>query len=147
MAHFAELDENNKVIRVIVLDNWRLLDENKEEVEQKGIDWLNEHIGGGRWIQTSYNGNFRGRYAGVDGYYDEEKDVFIHRKPTEFPSWVLIDDVWQPPIPCPSPVSESEWPAEWGQYTPFQHYWDEPSLSWKMPVFPRENGQPNGPGA
>ena len=76
MAHFAELDENNIVQRVIVVHNNELLDENGIELEQKGIDFCTNLLGG-RWIQTSYNANFRGIYAGIGHTYDETLDVFI----------------------------------------------------------------------
>jgi len=79
MAHFAELDENNIVQRVIVVHNNELLDENQNESEQKGIDFCVAHYGG-RWVQTSYNANFRGIYAGGGCIYDEALDVFIAPK-------------------------------------------------------------------
>lgn len=77
MAHFAELDENNIVIQVIVIDNNDCLDENGQESEAKGIEFCQNLLGGNKWIQTSYNHNFRGLYAGVGYKYDEENDVFI----------------------------------------------------------------------
>ena len=80
MAHFAELDSNNKVIRVIVVHNNELLDENGVEVEQNGIDFCNS-LFGGTWVQTSYNGNFRGCFAGAGMVYDADQDIF--RSPTE----------------------------------------------------------------
>ena len=76
MAHFAELDENNIVKRVIVVANEDILDENGQESEQKGIDLCHNMLGG-NWKQTSYNHNFRGRYAGVGWLYDEENDMFV----------------------------------------------------------------------
>jgi len=76
MAHFAELDENNIVQRVIVVHNNELLDENGIELEQKGIDFC-VNLFGGCWIQTSYNANFRGIYAGIGNIYDETIDEFI----------------------------------------------------------------------
>ena len=76
MAHFAELDENNIVTNVIVVHNNELLDKNKYESEQKGIDFCVTHFGG-RWVQTSYNANFRGVYAGIGYTYDEPSDVFV----------------------------------------------------------------------
>ena len=79
MAHFAELDENNIVQRVIVVHNNELLDENGMESEQKGIDFCIAHYGG-TWIQTSYNSNFRGNYAGGGYIYDPVKDEFIAPK-------------------------------------------------------------------
>lgn len=70
MAHFAELDENNKVLRVLVVDNSQ---------EHRGQEFLAVDCGlGGRWIQTSYNENFRGKFAGIGDIYDEVKDVFIN---------------------------------------------------------------------
>jgi len=68
MSHWAELDENNKVIRVTVGDND---DPNGDE----GYQWLIDNLGG-RWVQTSYNANFRGKYAGIGDTYDEVNDVF-----------------------------------------------------------------------
>ena len=76
MAHFAELDENNTVLRVIVVHNNELLDENGYESEQKGIDFCLAHYGG-RWIQTSYNALFRRIYAGAGCIYDEAMDEFV----------------------------------------------------------------------
>jgi hypothetical protein len=83
MAHFAEIDENNIVTRVIVVHNNELLDENGNESEQKGIDFCVAHYGG-TWIQTSYNNNFRGYYAGEGMIYDSANDVFVTPElPTE----------------------------------------------------------------
>ena len=79
MAHFAEIDENNVVLRVIVVHNNELLDEDDNESEQKGIDFCVAHYGG-TWIQTSYNGNFRGRFAGIGSIYDVARDVFYAPK-------------------------------------------------------------------
>lgn len=68
MAHFAEIDSENKVLRVLVVPN---------EVEDRGEDYLANEIGlGGRWIQTSYNAKIRGKYAGIGDIYDEDKDIF-----------------------------------------------------------------------
>lgn len=75
MAHFAELDDNNIVQRVIVVHNNELLIDGVES-EQKGIDFCVAHYGG-RWIQTSYNATFRGIYAGIGNIYDEALDVFV----------------------------------------------------------------------
>lgn len=76
MAHFAELDDNNIVQRVIVVHNNELLDANGNESEWNGIEFCVQHYGG-RWIQTSYNATFRGIYAGIGFYYDEALDVFV----------------------------------------------------------------------
>jgi hypothetical protein len=70
MSHWAELDDNNIVIRVVVCDND---DPNGDE----GYQWLLDNLGG-RWIQTSYNANFRGTFAAVGGRYDVTEDRFYN---------------------------------------------------------------------
>ena len=82
MAHFAELDQNNIVTRVIVVHNNELLNANNKESEQKGIDFCVAHYGG-TWIQTSYNNNFRGIYAGVGCSYDPVLDIFVPPEVTQ----------------------------------------------------------------
>lgn len=66
MAHWAELDDNNIVLRVTVGDN---------NEPDEGYGWLIQNLGG-RWVQTSYNANFRGKFAGIGDFYNEELDVF-----------------------------------------------------------------------
>jgi hypothetical protein len=73
MSHFAEIDENNTVLRVVVCDN---NDPNGDE----GYQWLLDNLGG-RWIKTSYNSKIRGKFAGIGDFYDEVNDVFV--KPIE----------------------------------------------------------------
>ena len=82
MAHFAQLDETNTVTQVIVVHNNELLDENNNESEQKGIDFC-VNLLGGTWIQTSYNANFRGNFAGIGSFYDPVNDVFVTPEPKE----------------------------------------------------------------
>ena len=115
MAHFAELDENNKVKQVVVVSNNELMDESGNESEQKGIDFC-VNLFGGRWIQTSYNGNIRKNYASIDSLYDPIKNVFIDPKP--FPSWVLNEDTvkWEAPVPFPND----------GKF----YAWDEENICW-----------------
>lgn len=93
MAHWAELDDNNEVIRVLVGDN-------NDPAGDEGYSWFVTNLGG-RWIQTSYNNNFRKQYAGIGYKYDAVADVFITPQP--FPSWSLDENHdWQPPIPYPN---------------------------------------------
>lgn len=108
MAHFAELDDNNKVKQVIVVHNNELLDELGNESEQKGIDFC-INLFGGRWIQTSYNANFRKNFAGIDFLYDPIRDAFISEK--LFESWILDEDTcnWVAPIPYPTDGKDYEW--------------------------------------
>ena len=73
MAHFAEIDSNNKVLRVLVVDNSQ---------EHRGQDFLANDLGlGGTWLQTSYNNNIRGKYAAIGDTYDSINDVFITPEP------------------------------------------------------------------
>lgn len=105
MAHWAEIDENNIVIRVLVGDN---NDPNGDE----GYQWLIDNLGG-TWIKTSYNNRIRKQYAGAGYKYDPEADVFIQPQP--FPSWTLDENFdWQPPKPKPEGI----------------YWWDEDSLEW-----------------
>lgn len=85
MAHFAELDNQNVVLRVIVVHNNELLD-NGVESEAKGVSFC-KSLFGGNWKQTSYNGNMRKNYAGIGFTYDPVRDVFIPPKPGD--KWVL----------------------------------------------------------
>lgn len=75
MAHFAKVNEDNFVEQVIVVNNEVLLDENGVEQESIGSKFC-EELFGGRWIQTSYNNNFRGMFAGVGIVYDPVADEF-----------------------------------------------------------------------
>lgn len=78
MAHFAKLDENNKVIEVIVVSNDDILDDNGNESEEIGIEFCKMIQGQNtNWKQTSYNANFRGKYAGIGMYYDQTIDEFV----------------------------------------------------------------------
>lgn len=78
MAHFAKIDEFNRVSQVVVISNDCCLDENGQESEEVGIAFCKSIYGqSGRWVQTSYSGRIRGNYAGVGFLYDEETDKFI----------------------------------------------------------------------
>ena len=85
MAHFAALDENNTVTEVIVVDNAVL---GEPEDEANGLAWLRDFdslrgFAPARWVQTSYNNNFRGRYAGIGMIYDETIDEFVNPVPLD----------------------------------------------------------------
>jgi hypothetical protein len=113
MAHFAQIDTNNNVINVIVIHNNELLDQDSNEVEQKGIDFCKSLFGQDtKWIQTSYNSNFRKNYAGIGYTYDETRDAFILPKP--YNSWVLNEDtcLWKAPVPMPQDDNFYEWNEE-----------------------------------
>lgn len=115
MAHFAQLNDDNTVVQVIVVHNNELLDEQGNEIEAKGIAFC-KSLFGGRWVQTSINAKIRKNYAGVGYVYDVSRNAFIPPKP--FPSWSLNEETcrWVPPVPMP----EGETP----------HYWDEEKQVW-----------------
>jgi hypothetical protein len=108
MAHFAEIDSTNTVLRVIVV---------ADEHEANGAEWCSDLLGG-TGVQTSYNHNIRKQYAGIGYTYDADADVFVAPQP--FPSWSLDSNHdWQAPTPKP----EGDW------------MWDESELSWvEVPV-------------
>ncbi len=101
MAHWAEIDENNIVVRVTVGDN---NDPNGDE----GYQWLIDNLGG-TWVKTSYNGNIRKNYAGIGYTYNEVLDAFIAPKP--YDSWVLNEETcqWQAPVLYPTDGLMYEW--------------------------------------
>ena len=76
MAHFAKVNEENIVEQVIVVNNEVMIDEDGIEQESIGAAFCSDLLGG-NWIQTSYNGNFRGTFAGRGMTYDKKKDEFI----------------------------------------------------------------------
>ena len=115
MAHFAEIGEDNVVLRVIVVADKDTSDADGNEVESIGAEFCRNLLGG-TWKQTSYNANMRKNYAGIGFKYDSIRDAFIPPKP--FDSW-LLDEVtcrWAAPV---------EYPND-GQI----YIWDEPTLSW-----------------
>jgi len=122
MAHFAKLDENNIVLEVNSLANAEIMDEEGNEIEVKGIEFLRLWSGGyTNWKQTSYNGTFRKNYAGIGYTYDPIRDAFISPQP--FPSWTLNEDTcrWESPIPYPNNGKEFN-----GKY----YAWDEDVMNW-----------------
>lgn len=123
MAHFAELDSNNVVLRVIVVGNKDTADASGVEKEHIGAAFC-ERLFGGNWKQTSYNGNKRKNYAGIGYTYDSVRDAFIPPKP--FASWVLVEETcqWKAPVDIPADVGTGDPPK---LYT-----WDEATVSWVL---------------
>jgi hypothetical protein len=115
MAHFAELNSNNIVLRVVVIANRDTADAKGVEKEYIGAAHC-EKLFGGRWVQTSYNGTTRGRYAGTGMFYNEQYDVFVGPKP--FPSWTMD-------------ASAKDWTAPIAKLDDEKNYdWSESTLSW-----------------
>ena len=109
MAHFCQIDENNVVTQVIVVANEDTSDTNGVEVEEIGVAFCKKLLGAEtNWKQTSYNNNFRVRYAGISYTYNEELDAFI--PPSPFPSWVLVEETadWVSPLGAAPTLTEEQ---------------------------------------
>ena len=121
MAHFAELDNDNVVLRVVVVGN----DCVPSDEHVDGETWCVNFFKGGTWKQTSYNHNFRKQYAGINFTYDAAKNKFISPKPHA--SWVLdANDDWQAPVTFPTVTT-------YGSNDPLDRYmisWDETGQQW-----------------
>ena len=112
MAHFAEIDSNNTVVRVIVVADTDCAGGQFPDSEVAGAYFCNRLLGG-VWKQTSYNSNFRKRYAGIGYKYDAALDMFIPPQP--YPSWTLdAQGDWQAPVAKPEGA----------------HTWDEEGQQW-----------------
>ncbi|MCH9715502.1 MAG: hypothetical protein K0U52_00235 [Gammaproteobacteria bacterium] len=113
MAHFAELNQDNIVQRVIVVNNEVITNNNNEEQESLGIDFCKSLFGNEtNWAQTSYNGSFRKRFAAKDYTFDILRDAFIPPKP--FESWILNESTcsWEAPVTYPTDGNQYEWNEE-----------------------------------
>ena len=141
MAHFAELDSNNIVKRVVVVGNDVTtaagpLGENDMHVD--GETWCVNFFKGGNWKQTSYNNNFRKQYAGKGYTFDSAKDKFISPQP--FDSWALDgNDDWQSPVTYPTDTTDKKisWDEAGQKWTatdnsdPVNNFnWDASALAW-----------------
>jgi hypothetical protein len=127
MAHFAEIDLNGNVLRVVVGCNIDIANNGGEQSEQaaehfKKVCPLSEN--GVKWVQTSYNKNFRKKYAGKGDFYDEAKDKFILPKP--YTSWSLnSNDDWTAPVESPDNIPVNEQGIE-----KYRISWDEDNQRW-----------------
>ncbi len=125
MGHFAEIDSNNKVLRVVNACNQDIANNGGEQSEQaaeqfKSVTPLSNN--GVRWVQTSYNNNFRKQYAGINCTFDPVKDVFILPQP--YLSWSLdANNDWQAPVAYPTVTTDQD-----GNM--YLITWDEPNLRW-----------------
>jgi hypothetical protein len=146
MAHFAKLGVNGKVIAVLTMDNDKMLNADGVEDESVGQQWLQTHNNwpAEMWIQTSYNtaGNkhssgddskaFRGNYAGIGSIWDEDNQIFWHKKP--YPSWVkdIATASWKSPIgDAPALTAEQNSQNEAGTHK-WNYIWNEEGQSWDL---------------
>ena len=141
MAHFAEIDDNNIVTRVVVIGNdipanGGTLEDNDMHID--GEKFCIKLFKGGIWKQTSYNNNFRKQYAGIGYTYDAAKNKFIAPQP--YASWALdANDDWQAPVTYPTDTTDKSisWDEEnlrWtarDQEDPVNNFnWDPATLAW-----------------
>jgi len=134
MAHFAELDNNNVVLRVVVVGN----DCVPSDEHIDGETWCINFFKGGTWKQTSYNHNFRKQYAGMGYTYDAAKNKFISPQPHD--SWALdANDDWQAPVTYPTDITDKSisWDEAGQKWTATDHEdpvnnfnWDASALAW-----------------
>jgi hypothetical protein len=106
MAHAAELDHWDRVLRVIVVSN---------DLEPNVEQWCTDTYGG-YWKQTSYSGSIRKNFAGIGYTYNADLDAFIPPKP--YPSWVMDDATcqWKAPVPMPQDGDLYEWDEAAGEW-------------------------------
>jgi hypothetical protein len=117
MSHWAEIDENKIVLRVLVGNN---------NSADEGEAFMNSL--GGTWIKTSYNAatnGFRKNFAGIGYTFDDTRDAFIAPKP--YASWLLNEDScqWEAPIPYPTDG--------------VMYIWDEETTDWKASINDRNS--------
>ena len=134
MAHFAELDDNNVVLRVVVVGN----DCVPSDEHVDGETWCVNFFKTSNWKQTSYNHNFRKQYAGMGFTYDAAKNKFISPKPHA--SWALdSNDDWQAPVTYPTDTTDKSisWDEAGQKWTATDHEdpqnnfnWDASALAW-----------------
>lgn len=112
MASFAELTENNVVLRVVKIDNDSMLDAFGNESEGMGIAECNKILGTSRWVQCSASNAFRKRFAYIGSTYDKTRDVFIDKKIHS--NWVLDEETlsYIPPVPYPDDGACHRWDQE-----------------------------------
>jgi hypothetical protein len=131
MAHFAKLKSGNIVEQVITVKNEVITDNNNQEQEQLGVEFLRKLYNepNAVWKQTSYNNNFRKNYAGKDFVYDEQRNAFIPPKP--FNSWVLDEDTcrWKAPVEKPITYDNGTTDNE-GNPVADLYVWNEQHYRW-----------------
>jgi hypothetical protein len=125
MAHYAELDINNKVIRVLTACNQDIATHGGE-LSEEAANYFGTYTpfseNGVKWVQTSYNNNFRKQYAGIGYTFDSAKNKFIAPQP--FASWSLdSNDDWQAPVAFPSVIT-------YGDNVRYFISWDEAGQKW-----------------
>ena len=146
MAHFAKIGMNGKVIQVLTMDNEEMKDDQGNEIEAKGQEWLERHNNwpAQMWIQTSYNtinnthssGDnskaLRGNYAGIGYIWDEDNNIFLPPKP--YPSWVkdISTASWQSPIGNPPELNAEQTSQNEDDTHRWIYIWNEDDQSWDL---------------
>ena len=118
MAHFAQIDDSNIVVQIIVVAD------SDAPNEAAGIAFCQSLLGADtNWVQTSYNNNIRTRYAAIGYTYDSSRDAFIPPKP--YASWVINESTknWEAPVSKPDDYQTSpDGPS---------YKWNESTTAWE----------------
>ena len=145
MAHFAKIDEQNRVLQVLTLDDKDMLNGDGVETESVGQQYLETHNNwpANMWIQTSYytvknqhvkgGTPLRGNYAAIGDIWDPTDEIFWSPQP--YASWTknLTTAMWDPPNPIPDLTQEQQDDTS----NLYKHEWDEDTKSWSFVAFPK----------
>jgi len=151
MAHFAKINENNEVLTILYLNDKDTLDENNNEIEIIGQQYLEKHNNwpAHLWIKTSYNTRknkyynlngtegdqskaFRGNYASVGSIWDPENQIFFDKKP--YSSWVknINEARWQSPIGDAPSLTEEQKSENTLVGQKWEYKWNDTNQSWDL---------------
>ena len=144
MAHFAKINEDNKVLQVLTLNNSDMLNANEVEDETIGQKYLEKHNNwpSHLWIQTSYNTfnnqhklggtPLRGNYAGIGFEWDKDNNMFFPKKP--YASWVkhLDSASWKSPIGDAPALTAEQTSQNQANTNQWSYVWNEETTSWDL---------------
>ena len=144
MAHFAKIGMNGKVIQVLTMDNEEMKDDQGNEIEARGQEWLERHNNwpAQMWIQTSYNTQnnqhkaggtpLRGNYAGIGYEWDEDNNIFWPKKP--YASWVKDTTTasWKSPIGDAPDLTDEQTSQNEANTHKWTYLWNETDQRWDL---------------
>ena len=137
MAHFAEIDSNNIVLRVLTADSNDVTNNGGDQSEAAATHFqslVGLSTNGVKYVQTSGDGSFRKNFASIDFTYDAAKNAFI--PPKKHPSWVLDETTCRyiPPVAMPETfnthASDATYVDDEGNPLKDRYWWNEETVSW-----------------
>ena len=133
MALFAQLDDDNNILNVLVIDDEHVTS------EEAGIAWCVDFFKGGKWLQTWQDGSKRKNYAAIGSKYNPTLDIFLPSKP--YPDFIVNEagDDWIPPLPEPTTGGPWTWWPEGSKWIPACPYtiadgyfgWNDATQTWE----------------